>query len=331
MMQGIAGLFSLDLARSGIRLATPIILAALGGAVCNRAGVLNLALEGKMLLGAFLGILAAFFFKSSYLGLLVAALSGGFLGAAFAFLHIRYQVNLVILAIAINLFIAEITVFFMRIFLGDVGTWSDPSIRQLPEYSIPLLRDVPGLKVLSGYNAIVYLSWFVALAAYFLLFHMRFGRHLRAVGENQAAAETSGIKVARVKVFALVLSGALAAIGGAFLSIGHLTLFTRNMSNGRGWVAITAALFGMNHPIAVLFTGLFFGFADAFAVRLQTSSTIPPSQVQFLPQFATLMTLILVAARSQTAEALARRAFRLRARREVASARETTGESDDRD
>ena len=316
----LAQLFTPDLLRSGVRLATPIILAALGGAICNRAGVLNLALEGKMLLGAFIGILSAFFLGNTYAGVVVAGLVSGLLGAVFAFLYLRYNVNLVILAIAINLFIAEMTVFFMRVYLGDVGSWSDPSVRQLPEITLPIISGIPVLgEILSGYNIIVYFSWLAAIAGYFVLFHTQFGRHIRAAGENQEAAETVGINVPRVKVFALVISGVLAAAGGAFLSVGHLTLFTRNMSNGRGWIAITAALFGFNHPIAVFFTGMFFGFADALAVRLQTTTDIPPSLVQFLPQVATIVALILVGAQALLRESLARRAFRLRAQREIAA------------
>ena len=319
-MDILAELFTPDLLRSGIRLATPLILAALGGAICNRAGVLNLALEGKMLLGAFIGILSAFLLGNSYLGVVVAGLVGGLLGAIFAFLYLRYDVNLVILAIAINLFIAEMTVFFMRVFLGDVGSWSDPSIQQLPELTLPAIGGIPVLgEVLSGHNIIVYFSWLAALAGYFVLFHTQFGRHIRAAGENQEAAETAGINVPRVKVFALVISGFLAGIGGAFLSIGHLTLFTRNMTNGRGFIAITAALFGFNHPIAVFFTGLFFGFADAFALRLQTTTNIPPNLVQFVPQVLTLLALIAVGLRSVGRESLARRAFRARAQREIAA------------
>jgi len=316
----LAQLFTTDLFNSGIRLATPIVLAALGGALCNRAGILNLALEGKMLLGAFVGIIAAFAFQNTYVGVLVAGLAGALLGFIFAFVHLRYQVNLIILAIAINLFIGEMTVFFMRVYLGDVGSWSDPSIQQLPDIAIPVIHDIPVIGALfSGYNAIVYFSWFATIALFFILFRTQFGRHVRAVGENQEAAETVGIKVARVKIFALVISGALAAIGGAFLSVGHLTLFTRNMSNGRGFIAITAALFGFNHPIATFFTSIFFGFADAFAVRLQTTTNIPPSLVQFIPHVLTLVALILVAVRSHGRELLARRAFRARAQREIAA------------
>jgi len=321
-MEGFTDALTFDLIRSGMRLATPILLAALAGALSNRAGVLNFALEGKMLLGAFLGILAAFWFQNSYLGALAAMLAGAMLGAIFAFVYLRYQVDLIILAIALNLFVAEMTVFFLRTMIGDVGSWSDPSIRQLPDLEIPVIHNLPFLgPILSGHNAIVYFAWFAALALYVILFHTRFGRHVRAVGENQDAAESLGINVARVKFFALVLGGALAALGGAFLSVGHLTLFTRGMSNGRGFIGLTAALFGFNHPIGALFASLLFGGADALAVRLQNVTKIPPSLIQFLPNVLAIVALVLVALRIRGSEALARRRFRQRARQQLARER----------
>lgn len=317
-MEVISDLFTIDLLRSGIRLGTPIILAALGGGLCNQAGVLNLVLEGKMLLGAFVGIFSAFVLGSSYGGVLVAGLAGGLLGALFAWLHLRYRVDLVILAIAINLLILDMTVFLMRIFFQDVGTWSDPSINQLPDLHIPGLVHIPVLgDLLSGHNAVVYFSWLAAGLIYFLLFYTKFGRHLRAVGRNQEAAESVGINVHQVKVFVLVISGVLCGIGGSFLSIGHLTLFTRNMTNGRGWIAVTAALFGRNHPIGVFLAGGLFGFSDAFAVRLQTTTNIPPSLVQFIPHVLTLIVLILVGLRSRLQELFARWAFQRQVQREL--------------
>ena len=291
----IGEILTLAVLRSGIRLATPIALAAIGGALCNRAGVLNFALEGMMLFGAFSAIVGAFWTGNTYLGVLIAAVSGGMIGLVFAFLYLRYRVDLIIMALAINLFIAEMTVYFLRTFFGAFGSWSDPSIRQLPDIAIPGLSRIPVVgTLLNGHNIIVYLSWAAALGAFIVLYRTKFGRHIRAVGENQSAAETVGISVPAVKVFVLVISGALAALGGAFLSVGHLTLFTRDMSNGRGWLGVTAALFGLNHPIFVLFAGLFFGTADAVAVRLQTVTTIPPSLVQFLPNIAAIVALVLV-------------------------------------
>lgn len=301
----------IDLIRSGVRLTTPILLAALAGAISNQAGVLNFALEGKMLLGAFLGILSSYWLGSTGLGVCVAALSGVLIGALFAMLYIRYKVNLVILAIALNLFIAEGTVFLLRSMFGNLGTWSDPGIRQLPEISLPLIGKIPVLgPLLSGYNIIVYIGWIMSAVLYVLLFHTKFGRHLRAVGKNEEAARALGINVARVRYVSLMLGGAMASIGGAFLSVGHLTLFTRDMSNGRGWVGVSAALFGFNHPIGVLFSSTLFGMADALAVRLQLVTTVPPSLIQFFPNVLVILALVLVALRGKWREMMKRRDFR---------------------
>lgn len=316
-MEQFFSVFTVELLNSGIRLATPILLAALGGALCNQAGVLNLALESKMLLGAFIGILAAFYVGNSYVGLLVAMVAGGLLGLLFAFLYHKYKVDLVILAIAFNLIIVELTVFVMRALFGNVGSWSDPSIVRIPDIDIPVIKDIPILgPVLSGYNIIVYFSWLVAIVMFVVLYRMRAGRHLRAVGENKSAAETVGINAILIQTLALVASGALAGLGGAFLSIGHLKLFTRNMSNGRGWIAIAAAMFGVNHPLGVLLASLFFGFADAFSVRIQNVTDLPPNLVKLLPNLATLLVLVLIALRSKISINMAKRRFRAQLRAE---------------
>ncbi len=312
-MDSLSVNFIIDLLRSGIRLSTPVLLAALGAMISNRAGILNFALEGKMLLGAFLGIIAAYLFHSTYIGVGFAIISGVALGAFFAFVYIRYQVDLIILATALNLFVSEMTVFLLRTFFGDVGSWSDPSIQQLPDINLPVIQNIPILgDLLSGHNIIVYASWIIVILLYITLFHTRFGRHIRAVGENQEAAEALGIDVVRVKYFALMLSGAMAAMGGAFLSVGHLTMFTRNMSNGRGFVGVSAALFGFNHPFGTFLASLLFGLADSMAVRLQTITTIPPSIIQFFPNVLTILVLVLVALRSKWLERVLRRKSRAR-------------------
>jgi simple sugar transport system permease protein len=239
----------------------------------------------------------------------------------FAFFYLKYEVNLIILALAINLLIAELTVYVMRVIFGNVGSWSDPSIQRLPDFEIPLLNQIPIIgDILSGYNFIVYFSWAACIIGYIVLFHTKFGRHIRAVGENKEAAETLGINVRRVQVSALVIAGMLCALGGSFLSVGHLSLFTRNMSNGLGWVAVTANIFGFQHPLGVLFTGYFFGLAEAFAVRIQNVTNLPPNLIQLLPQFATLAALILVALREKANFALLRRRFRRQLAREEVQA-----------
>jgi len=301
----------LDLARSCIRLTTPILLAALGATICNRAGILNFSLEGKMLLGSFIGILATYWLGNSALGLVAAMVAGGMLGAIFAFLFIRYKVDLVIMAIAINMFVLEITVFLLRSFFGGAGTWSDPSIVQLPDIQIPLIHSIPVIgPLISGHNIIVYIAWLTTILMQIVIFRTKLGRHIRAVGENPEAAKAVGINVARMQFIALVISGALAALGGAFLSIGHLTLFTRNLSNNRGFVGFSAALFGMNNPLGVFFSSLLFGSADAIAMRLQMITDIPPSIIQFFPNVLTILALVIVAMRVKGRETITRLLFR---------------------
>ena len=254
------------------------------------------------------------------LGLLVAMIAGGSLGLFFAFLYHKYKVDLVILAIAFNLIIAELTVFVMRAMFGNVGSWSDPSIVRLPDIELPIIKEIPVIgPILSGYNIIVYFSWLATIVMFIVLYKMRSGRHLRATGEAKSAAETVGIRAVLLQTLALVIAGMLCGLGGAFLSIGHLKLFTRNMSAGRGWVAIAAAMFGMNHPFGVFFASMFFGFADAFSVRVQAVTDLPPNLVKLLPYLATLVVLTIIALRTKLALSMARRRFRASLRAEEAA------------
>ncbi|UCC76688.1 MAG: ABC transporter permease, partial [Anaerolineales bacterium] len=228
-------------------------------------------------------------------------------------------------AIAINLLMFELTMFFLQTIFNVTGTFSDPSIMALPPIHIPVLREMPVLgDILSGYNFIVYFSWLAVPGCYILLFRTRLGRHIRATGENIEAAQTAGINVDRVRMGTILTSGALAGMAGAYLSVGHLTLFTHGMSAGRGWTGLTAALFGMNHPIGAFLTSLFFGAADAFALRLQGVSELPGSLVLMLPHLLTVIAITVVGLRGRLAETLGRRRFRARATELLAQAQGAT-------
>lgn len=312
----------LNLLQSSIRLATPFILGSLAALVASRAGVLNLAIEGKMLLGAFIAV--AVLFKTGHdplLGVVAALAAGGVLGFVFAVLYLQIKINLIILALAVNLFVANATVFFMRVSFGVFGTLADPSIRSLPSLQLPVISGIPGLaERLSEYNIIVYLSWIMVLVVWVLLFRTRFGRHIRAVGENTGAAESVGINVTLVQIFALTLSGMLAGMAGAFLSIGFLSQFVENMTAGRGWIAITVSLFAFAQPVAAFFTALFFGFSEALALFLQSQPgvTVPPDLLLAIPQIATLSALVLVAVQVRASELLKRRNFAAQFGKELA-------------
>jgi ABC-type uncharacterized transport system permease subunit len=322
------------LLQSTIRLATPYILGSLAALLASRAGVLNLAIEGMMLLGAFVAVVvlyqpdfdaaAGMTPHDPAIGVLGAALSGGLLGFVFAILYLRIKVNLIVLALALNLFVANATVFFLRVSFGAFGTLAHPSIQQLPPIELPAISSIPILgTLLSGYNAIVYVSWMMVAIVWVLLFRTQFGRHIRAVGENKEAAETAGINVTRVQIFALTLSGALAGIAGAFLSIGVLSQFLENMTNGRGWTAITVSLFAFEQPVTAFVTSLFFGLSEATSFYLQSRPelNLPPDLLLSLPQIVTIVALVLVALRIRGTELLKRRSFAAQFGQELANLR----------
>jgi simple sugar transport system permease protein len=306
-MEAMLNFFTINLLSSAVRLGTPIILAALGAALCNKAGVLNLAIDGKITVGAFVAIITTYYIRnysafgaahpeiSTFIGVLSAMFIGALLGLFFAWFHVSFKVNLVIMAIAINILSLEVTVYLMRVLFKQSGTWSHPSIVQLPSISLGPIAAIPVLgRLFSGYNGIVYTSWACAVFLSILVYRTRFGRSLLAVGENKEAAVSVGISVKRVQYTALIISGILSGLAGAFLSVGHLTLFTRDMSSGRGWIGNAAALFGFNTPGGSFLAGLFFGFADAVALRLQNVTKIPPYIVQILPYVITLTILAFV-------------------------------------
>jgi simple sugar transport system permease protein len=312
---GLLLLFALpvNLLQSSIRLATPYVLGALAALIASRAGVLNLAIEGKMLLGAFIAV--AVLYKTGYdpiVGVLAATAAGGILGAIFAVLYLRIRINLIVLALAVNLFVANATVFFLRVSFGAFGTLADPSIRGLPTIDVPILKDIPFLGPLLGhFNIVVYISWLMVAMVWVILFRTQFGRHIRAVGENKAAAESVGINVTRVQIFALTLSGMLAGMAGSFLSIGVLSQYVENMTAGRGWSAITVSLFAFESPIPAFFTALFFGLSEALSFFLQSQPqlSLPPDLLLALPQIVTLLALVAVALRIRGGELIKRRNF----------------------
>ena len=290
-------IFFADFLNSGIRLTTPILFAAIASMLSARAGVLNLAIESKVLMGAFVGILVAATTGNTFVGVLAAAAAGAVIGAIMAMAHL-FGVDLVVLAIGLNILVLQSTVFFMRSFLGGVGTYK-PDVDTVPAIVIPLLSDLPFVgNLLSRLNWLVYLAYIlVALIA--IWFRTRPGRHLLAVGEAPGAAASAGLKVGRTQVLTLIAAGAIAGLGGAYLSIGDLGLFTRNMSAERGWIGITAALLALNKPAFLIPAAGIFGLASAASIRLQQFD-VPANLTQFIPQGAAFVALVLVGLRAKS-------------------------------
>lgn len=289
-----------------LRLATPVILAGLCALITARAGILNIAGEGMMLFGAWFGVAGSFFFESAAAGIAAAMLSGIAVGGLFALFSLKFKANIIVMGIAINIFAVAATIFLTRVVFGTAGAFSDPKIVGLPPIDIPILKDIPILgPLLSGYTFIVYLSWALVILTGVFLYRTPWGLHLRAVGENPQAAETLGINVGRIRFGAVMASGAFASLGGVYLSLGHLQMFTDQMSAGRGFIGMAVNTFGGGEPVGVFLASILFGFVDTIGWRLQGERLVPVYFVGMLPYLATLIALAVFTMRKKSAKAAA--------------------------
>jgi simple sugar transport system permease protein len=287
-----------ELLSSGIRLATPLTLAAIGGLFSERSGIVNIALEGLMLFGAFVAATAAYYSGSPWFGVLMAAVAGAAIAHIHGLVCIKFKGDHIVSGIAINILALGAPPFVALALFGTTG--STPEIaRSLRTWNVRWLDTLLG-----AYSPLVYLSWLAVPCAYLLVYRTRFGLRLRACGENPWAAETAGVNVAKVRYIAVLLSGVFAGLGGAFLSIGYGTSFVRNMTAGRGFLALAALIFGKWTPGGALLACLLFGFADAFQMRLQGVGQIPAQFVQMIPYVLSMLVLVSAVGRARPPAAL---------------------------
>ena len=281
-----------------LRYATPLIFGALGGIVSERSGVVNVGLEGMMLTGAFFGIFGADLLDSWFLGLLVGMAAGGLLALIHAVFSINLRADQVVSGIAINFLAAGLTGYIFLDHYGDQGT--PDNVPRVPDVSLPGIKDIGFLGDAIGKASL--LTWValigvVALAVF--LFRTPSGLRLRSVGEHPRAAETVGISVYRTRYVAVIASGVLAAMGGAYLSIGFVGSFNQNMTAGRGFIALAAVIFGNWRPGGALAAALLFGFSSALAQRLPVFSSSGAVLFQALPYVLTLIAVAGVIGRSR--------------------------------
>jgi simple sugar transport system permease protein len=273
-----------------LRLATPIAYGSLGGLFSERAGIVNIGLEGMMLTGAFAGVTVSYFTGSSWLGVLAAILIGGFLGLVHGVITVRFAGDQVVSGTGINIFALGFTAYMSQIIWGSRG--ASESVQGLPIISIPLLKDIPILgDVIGTHTPLVYLMIAITVLSYIVLFKTPFGLRIRAVGERPEAADTAGINVFKTKYLCLIISGMLAGLGGAFLSLGHLSLFALGMTGGRGFIALAAMILGKWMPFGAFGASVLFGFADALQMRLQALGILPPQIILAMPYVLTIAVL----------------------------------------
>ena len=280
---------------SSVAFAMPTALAAVGETVAERAGVLNLGLEGMMLSGALTAFLAAYYLDSVVLGVLAGVTMGIGLGALMAFLSVTLRTEQIINGIAIVLLALGLTTFvFEKLFAGE----EQPAVSGIPDLEVPLLHSIPGVgDVLFEQNALFYISVILALGVCLLLTRTRFGLSVRAVGENPAAADAAAVPVGRTRWLALLICGGMAGMGGAVLVLGQLNIFDTNVTAGRGWIAIALVIFGRWNPLLVLGGAFLFGFTDALQIRVQAvsggiTSTVPTEIFAALPYAVTLIVMV---------------------------------------
>lgn len=279
---------------------TPILLAALGGAICERAGVFNIGLEGMMLVGCFAAVAGSWYTGSAWLGVALAALAAAAYALILAVGAITLRGDAVVLGVALNLLAVGLTGYLLRTVFGVQGTFSDPDLRGLGEIDVPLLGPV-----VSGHSLLVYAAWgAVAVSALFLARHP-WGLRLRGVGEAPDAAATLGVSPAKYRYAAVLASGVLCGLAGAQLALGNVTLFSENMTAGRGWIAVVAVMLGRAAPLGVLLAALLFGVAEAVGFRLQGAG-LPQQATDAAPYVVTLAALFLSTARRRRRAAPAR-------------------------
>jgi len=270
-------IFNFGLLLSTIRLATPLLLAALGGMFSERAGVINIALEGLLLAGAFTAAAITWYTGSPWVGLLAAIAAGAAIAGVHAVACIRYRADQVVSGTAINILLLGVPALLSGAFFLSTG-----STPQLPKEQL-----IPWTPI--------FIAALLVPATYYVLYYTPYGLRLRAVGENPEAADAAGVNVKLLRYTGVLLSGALAGIGGAYLSIGQSSLFTRNMSAGRGFIALAALIFGKWRPVQTMLACLLFGFTEAVAIQLQGvplgGREIPNQFIQIIPYVLTIVVL----------------------------------------
>ena len=299
MSEILGEIFQIGFFAAILRIATPLILATIGEMFTERGGVLNLGIEGIMVLGSMTGFTAAYYSGSLWLGILAAMATGALAALLMGFLTVTLGLSQHVSGIGTTLLCTGLAFFFYRLIFGQPSL--PPNIEAFKAVPLPLLSKIPVLgPVLFEQFALVYLALLLVPAAAFVLYHTPWGLSLRAVGENPRAADGAGVSVAKMRYQALVVSGMLMGAAGAYLSMAQFNAFTFGVISGRGWVCIALVAFGQWSPWKCLAGALLFGFVDALQLRLQASGVID-IPYQFFLMLPFVLTIVAMAAVSRSA------------------------------
>ncbi|MGQ9666085.1 MAG: ABC transporter permease [Anaerolineae bacterium] len=285
------------------RLATPIIYASIGEVFTERSGVLNIGLEGFMLLGAFFGFAATFFTGNPAVGALAALVCGIIFGLLFAFFTVTIKANQIVVGAALNLIGLGLTGFLYRAWFVNKAQ----GVKAFAPINIPFLSDIPFLgDVLFRHNILVYCTVPLVLIAGFILYKTAFGLAVRSVGEHPSAADTAGVSVSMIRYLGVLIGTSLTSLGGAYLTLAHTNQFVEGTTTGRGFIALAVVVFGRWSPKGAFWASMLFGLFYALQLRLQAMANIiiPYQFLQALPYVMTLVTLIIARERTASPKAL---------------------------
>ncbi len=288
------------LLQGSLLLSVPLIFGALSGVLCERAGVVNIAIEGQLLAGAFLSAVVGSLTSSLLAGLIAAVLAGLLVGWVLAVFTVTYFVDQVIVGVVVNTLVLGLTSFFYSSVLDkEAETWNSPPVFQ--PIAIPILSDIPIIgPIFFNQSLIVYLMYVIAATVHVALFRTRWGLRVRAVGEHPKAADTVGIDVNKLRFRNVLLGGMVSGLGGAFFTLGSVGAFSKNMTAGKGFIALAAMIFGRWSPLGAIGAALLFGFADQLQSVLSIVGTPIPSQFMLMaPYLATLFAVAGLAGRSR--------------------------------
>ena len=272
-------------------LATPLIFAGLGGVFSEKSGVVNIGLDGMMIMGAFFGVYGSYLTGSALFGIICAIIAGGAIAAIHAFLSVTLKADQIISGTAINLFATALASFLIAKFFGRGG--QTDGVNGLPWHVPAFIKNIPGIgEFASNINWFVILAIIVVFVSHFILYKTPLGLRIRSVGEHPSAADTLGINVYSMRYLCVIISGALAGLGGAALSLGVTPMYREGMVSGRGFIALAAMIFGNWKPKGTLLACLLFGFAEAFQIKAQSFGWNLPSELySSFPYILTMLAL----------------------------------------
>lgn len=293
-----------DIAFSSIRIATPLVLAALGGLYTFQAGILNIALDGFMIVAAFAAVGAAFATGSLTVGLLAGVAASVALAVVLALFNLRFRAHIFIAGIAVTFLAYGLTALLLKSVFDQDGVFASPAIPTFPPIRIPLVEDVPVLgPLVSGHTLLVYAAYLLVPVVSWTLYRTRWGLRVRMIGEAEDAARAAGVDVDKIKFQTMVISGLFCGLAGAYLSLGYVSLFAKQMTAERGLIALAAIFFAKGRPGPTTVVALLFGVATALAVRLPEVTGTAPQLLQIIPYAATVVALVIVGIRANRSSA----------------------------